>query len=207
MIFSLFFISFFILVRNDKIHEYNKMNKGIEKSFTNLNNSSIYHFSIDVDKNDCVEIQIKLNSSFTINDIKVNYFADTSTKPTTKLEDEGQIILSQSNDNSFLNLKGSYIVSKSFIYYVSFLVEPLEKNIDIMYVSINKESTNKGLSGLQIIVLILSIILAIVIIFIIALLSHRYRKRKEITFSFSPTFVEKNIIPQLEDNNKANLLT
>ena len=204
MILTLILISFLNIVQN-KNHEYNKMKKGIEENFTNLNNSSIYHFSIDVDKNDKVEIQLKLNNSFTLNDLNVKYFADTSTKPTSKLEEEGKINLSESKQGSFLILKGSYTVSKSFIYYVSFLVEPIKKNIDIIYVKINKESGSKGFSGTLKLILALSIILVVILICAIATLIHRSRKRKRQLIISQNTIIKDNDIPE-NDNDNQNVI-
>ena len=119
-------------------HFYYKMEKGIEQKFTNLISSNIYHYSLPVDRNDKVDIQIKLGLEYNINDIKMSYIADTSTKPPSKIEDEGEINLDEKTANSFLNIKGSYIVTKPFIYYVSFLFEP-KKNIDIVYITLQRK--------------------------------------------------------------------
>ena len=205
MILTLILISFFNIVQN-KNHEYNKMKKGIEENFTNLNTSSIYHFSIDVMKNDKVEIQLKLNNSFTLNDLNVQYFADTSTKPTSKLEEEGKINLSENKQDSFLILKGSYTVSKSFIYYVSFLVEPVQKNIDIIYVKINKESDSKGLFKSLKLILALSIILVLILVCVIATLIHRSRKKKR-QLIISHNIIKDNTIPENEDENQNAIKT
>ena len=208
MILTLILISFLSIVQN-KNHEYNKMKKGIEANYTNLTTSSIYHFSIDVNKNDIVEIQLKLNNSFTINDLKVKYFADTSTKPTSKIEEEGNIKLSESKQNSFLILKGSYTVSKSFIYYVSFLVEPIYKDIDIIFVKINKVSTSKDISITLKLIIALSIIFILFLICAILIIIHRSRKRKKLIpiiqniIEASPTIEENE--DDIQNGNKIDL--
>jgi hypothetical protein len=206
MILSLIFISILNIVQN-KNHVYNKMKKGIELNVTNLNTSLIYDFSIDVEKNDKVEIQIKLSNKFNINALNVEYFGDTSTKPTSKLEDEGIIKLTEYKDDSFLILKGTYTVSKPFIYYVSFLVEPQQKDIDIIYVTINKESTSKGISGILLLIIVVSIILVIILICVIVTICRRSKNNRKQEITIPQNIIEENSINQSDNDNQNDIRT
>ena len=206
MILSLIFISILNIVQN-KNHVYNKMKKGIELNVTNLNTSLIYDFSIDVEKNDKVEIQIKLSNKFNINALNVEYFGDTSTKPTSKLEDEGIIKLTEYKDDSFLILKGTYTVSKPFIYYVSFLVEPQQKDIDIIYVTINKESTSKGISGILLLIIVVSIILVIILICVIVTICRRSKNNRKQEIYIPQNIIEENSINQSDNDNQNDIRT
>ena len=206
MILSLIFISILNIVQN-KNHVYNKMKKGIEINVTNLNTSLIYVFSIDVEKNDKVEIQIKLSNKFNINALNVEYFGDTSTKPTSKLEDEGIIKLTEYKDDSFLILKGTYTVSKPFIYYVSFLVEPQQKDIDIIYVTINKESTSKGISGILLLIIVVSIILVIILICVIVTICRRSKNNRKQEIYIPQNIIEENSINQSDNDNQNDIRT
>ncbi len=201
MILSLIFFSILNIVQN-KNYVYNKMKKGIELNVTNLNTSLIYVFSIDVEKNDKVEIQIKLSNKFNINALNVEYFGDTSTKPTSKLEDEGIIKLTEYKDDSFLILKGTYTVSKPFIYYVSFLVEPQQKDIDIIYVTINKESTSKGISGILLLIIVVSIILVIILICVIVTICRRSKNNRKQEITIPQNIIEENSINQSDNDNQ-----
>ena len=178
-------IIFFIIIQilnDNKIqsinHEYYKMKKGIEQIFTNINTSYVYHYSLPVDRNDKVEIKIRLNNEYNINDIKLSYIADTSTRPTSKIEDEGKINLEGNIINSFLTIKGSYIVSKPFIYYVSFLLEP-KKNIDILYITITRKTTLNPISGSKLLFIIVAAIVFIIIVIYLILKLYNIKKSKK----------------------------
>lgn len=192
------FIIIFVLnikeIKN-KNHIYYKMEKGIEQNFTNINTSNIYHYSINVEREDNVEILIKLDLKYNANDFILKYYGDTSTKPTSKIEDEGEIIVKEKIKDSFLNLKGSYLVSKPFIYYVSFTFEP-KKDIDIIYIKITKKSTLSPLSrSLLLTVIISSIIITLISIYTISKICKKCKDNKKKNF-----LIPQNIKEDIADD-------
>lgn len=169
-----------IEIRSD---EYFYMENGVEKNYTNLMSDTSYHYSIQVEKEDKVEFQIKLDPRYSTKYFNLTCFGDTSTKPTSKIEDVPKITLQESNEKGFLIIKTSYLVSKPFIYYVSFIFKP-EVNMDKISIKITKESTKSFFTGTTILIIIVcSALLFLILLCIICQLCKKCKgksRKKEI---------------------------
>ena len=154
------------LALNEEPQTYNKLNFGQIYSYTGLKSSQKYYFTVTADKNDKLEIKIKLKSTYSSSSFGLYFIAHSSSTPSTSSymnEDEGNLY--PTYDGTYY--KSSYKVSKAFIHYVSFRITPI---IDIDSISIMITKATSLDSSIVFIIVFFSIfvfctILCIILVF------------------------------------------
>ena len=148
------------------VQTYNIISSNSEYTYTGLKSSQKYYFTVSADKNDKLEIKIKLKSTYSSSSFRLYFIAHSSSTPSTSSymnEDEGNLY--PTYDGTYY--KSSYKVSRAFIHYVSFRITPI---IDIDSISIMITKSTSLDSSIVFIIVFFSIfvfctILCIILVF------------------------------------------
>ena len=85
-------ILLFASVLNAAVQTYNILNSDYEYTYNGLKSSKKYYFTVTADKNDKLEIKIKLKSTYSSSSFRLYFIAHSSSTPSTSSymnEDEG----------------------------------------------------------------------------------------------------------------------
>ena len=140
LIFTIFLIT---LVESESIYNATTMYSGSEKTFYSLTANKNQYYTISATRNYKYTFKIKIKSSYISSSsyLSLSYIGHSSIYPNTNSynnEDQGSLYCTYTSTSSgYITYEYSYTVTKSFIYYLTFVLTP-KNYIDSVSITITE---------------------------------------------------------------------